>query len=118
MAEHEGWIPITASQTDYGSRAYRHHNPLNLRKSPFEIGTKDGFSIFKTDMDGIAGAIWDLRQKAKGNTSTGLNGDSTLRDLIYKWAPASDGNIPEAYLKDILIKTGFAPTTRLKDLLI
>ena len=117
MAEHEGWIPITASQTDYGSRAYRHHNPLNLRSSPFAIGVREGFAIFKTDMDGLAGAIWDIKQKAKGNTITGLSGNSTLRDLIYKWAPPSDGNNTEAYLADVLLKTGLDKNIRLSDII-
>lgn len=118
MMEHEGWEPLTASATGYDSRSYRHHNPLNLRSSPFQIGTKDNFAVFKTDMDGLAAAIWDIRQKAKGNTITGLNGNSTISDLLYKWAPPGDANNTEAYIKNVCILTGLARTSRLKDLLI
>jgi len=61
---------------------------------------------------------WDIIQKAKGNTSTGLGPNSTLRDLIYKWAPPSDKNNTEAYLKNVIKMTGFPETLTLKELLV
>jgi hypothetical protein len=117
MAEQEGWIPLSSSPIYNGSRSYRHHNPGNLRSSPFEIGKKDGFSIFNTDIDGFSAFKWDIIQKAKGNTITGLNGESTLTDLIYKWAPSSDNNDPNSYLRGVMARTGYSPTMRLKEFL-
>jgi len=117
MAEHEGWLHRGKVQGNEGSLSYRNHNPLNLRKSPFAVGYANNFAVFKTDMDGFAAARWDIRQKAIGNTSTGLNGESTLRDLIRVWAPASDGNDPDSYLQNICHMSGLLETVRLKELL-
>jgi hypothetical protein len=117
IAEREGWTPLGCNNNLSGSVTYRLHNPGALRSSPFEVGKSNGFSIFRTDLDGWNALVWDLTQKAKGNTSTGLTGESTLRDLIFKWAPSSDGNKPELYLAFVCLKTGFAPTMKLKELL-
>jgi len=117
IAEREGWNPLLSQNCPLGSLTYRNHNPGALRSSPFQSGTVGGFSYFKTDFAGWNALIWDLTQKAKGNTVTGLTGESSLRDLIFKWAPASDGNAPELYLSFVCLKTGFAPTMKLKELL-
>jgi hypothetical protein len=117
MAEHEGWLHRGMVAGNEGSLSYRNHNPLNLRRSPFAVGMANNFAVFKTDMDGFAAAVWDIRQKAIGNTSTGLNGESTLRDLIHVWAPPSDGNDPAAYLQDVCFKSGLLETVKLKDLI-
>lgn len=117
MAEREGWQPINDATKFIGSASYRRHNPLNLRKSPFSVADQNGYCVFKDDFDGYAAAEWDIRQKAIGNTSSGLSGDSTLRDLIYKWAPKEDGNDPEKYLQDVVAWTGLSATMQLKELL-
>ena len=114
MAEFEGWRDPIASNTGEGSRSFRHNNPGNLRSSPFEIGNKDNFSVFNTTADGFAGFKWDLIQKCKGKTVTGLNSQSTLRDLIYKWAPPADNNTPELYLNAVIKMTGFTADTKLE----
>lgn len=117
MAEHEGWNHPEPGLNPHGSRSYRHHNPLNLRASPFAVAVVDGFAVFQTDTDGLAGAEWDIKQKAKGNTSTGLNAESTLRDLIHVWAPESDGNDPSSYIQHVCHMTGFLETMKLKEFL-
>lgn len=117
MAEVEGWTPSDAAPTLSGSRSYRNHNPLNLRASPFAEGSNGGFAVFNTDMDGFAAARWDIRQKARGNTSSGLTGESTLRDLIKVWAPSEDGNDPASYLQHVCHMTGFLETMKLKEFL-
>lgn len=117
MATIEGWHTVGSIENKQGSRSYRHNNPGNLRKSPFEIRNIDNFSVFKTTEEGFFAFKWDITQKAKGNTSTGLNGDSTLRDLIFKWAPKEDGNNPEEYLKQVIKMTGFAESMQLKELI-
>jgi hypothetical protein len=107
MAEHEGWSPETPQTAKGGTVAYRNHNPGNLRSSPFAHSTKDGFAVFRSDFVGFMAFHWDLMQKARGNTVTGLNKNSTLRDLIFVWAPPSDNNNSEQYLEAVMKKTGF-----------
>ena len=118
IAEREGWKTNIDDPINGGSHSWRNHNPGNLRASPFSIGTKNGFAVFKTDADGFFALHWDIRQKAKGNTVTGLNGDSTLADLIYVWAPASDGNNPEQYLIDIVLMSGIDRQTKLSNIVV
>lgn len=117
IAEQEGWKSPTQAGNACGSRSWRNNNPGNLRSSPLQIGTDGGFAVFKTDMGGFAALEWDLTQKCKGNTSTGLSPKSTLRDLIFKWAPPSDGNNSEAYLMNVEKMTGFDESTTLGSLL-
>lgn len=117
MAEHEGWLIPNEQNCPNGSIAYRNNNPGNLRKSPFSVGTIGGFALFKTEADGWAAFRWDIRQKAIGNTSTGLNGNSTLRDLIHTWAPTEDGNDPNSYLHNVMQMTGFSADMKLAEFL-
>lgn len=108
IAEQEGWRTPTEAGNNCGSRSYRNNNPGNLRSSPFQSGSDGAFATFKTEQGGFAALEWDLMKKCKGETSTGLTPESTLRELIYKWAPPSDGNNAEAYLQNIVRMTGFA----------
>ena len=117
IMECEGWLNPFETKTPGGSRSYRNHNPGNLRGSPFAAGISDGYAVFNTDFDGMNALQWDLRQTARGNSSTGLNGESTLADLVRVWAPASDNNKPESYLQTLCKFTGFSPSMRLKELL-
>lgn len=101
MAYHEGWQSPLDTKTPGGSRAFRNHNPGNLRSSIFASGEQDGYAVFKNDHIGWIALHYDILKKARGETSTGLNGKSTIRELIFKYAPAGDNNSPEAYLKSI-----------------
>jgi len=118
MATHEGWSLVGTPGNPTGSKSYRNHNPGNLRSSPLAVGQADGFAVFRTDDDGFAALRLDIMQKATGHTTTGLNGSSTLAQLIAIWAPAADGNAPAAYLAHICQLTGFSPQMQLKDLLL
>lgn len=113
IAEHEGWLVPGENNSPNGSTAYRNHNPGNLRKSPFAAGERDGFAFFRNDFVGWNALQWDLMQKARGNTSTGLTGSSTIRQLITAWAPPSDNNDTEAYIAAVMKKTGLPETTTL-----
>ncbi len=117
MATHEGWTPAGFPGNPNGSQSFRNHNPGNLRSSPFQCSTSNGFAVFKNDSIGWFAFENDIKAKAKGNTLTGLNGESTLRQLIFVWAPPSDNNDSETYLKTICFMTGFAETMKLKELL-
>jgi hypothetical protein len=116
MAEHEGWEPLTATEAGYGSRAYRHHNPGNLRASPFASAVVDNFAVFRNDMVGWMAFHWDLMQKARGQTRTKLGPNSTLRELIFTWAPPSDSNDSEAYLQSVVKKSGLSEDTTLGEI--
>lgn len=114
----EGWRSARFSDQDPegGTRSYRNHNPGNLRKSPFQTGCDGEFAIFHSDFAGFFALQWDIWSKANGNTSTGLNGDSTLRDLIYRWAPPNE-NDSEKYLERVVMLSGFSDDMKLSELL-
>ena len=66
-------------------------------------------------------ALWyDLYKKCRGETITGLNGNSTLLELFAKYAPASDRNDPGAYARkvasDLFISTAYPLSWFLEDL--
>lgn len=116
MARHEGWHDPSNPKHPQGSLAYRNHNPGNLRASPFSAGTRGGYAYFRNDFIGFMALHWDLMQKSKGNTSTKLGPNSTLRELIFTWAPPSDSNNSEAYLQAVLKETGFKESISLKEI--
>lgn len=116
IAEHEGWMPPSEKNGFKGSRSYRNHNPGNLRSSPFAHSTDGGYAVFANDFVGFNALQWDLLQKSRGNTVTGLNGKSTLRELIYVWAPPSDSNDTEAYIRSVVRATGLPESTSLEEI--
>lgn len=116
MSSFEGWHTPDHSDFPTGSLAYRNHNPGNLRASPFASGTKGGYAFFRSDFIGWMAFHWDLMQKARGNTVTKLGPNSTLRDLIYTWAPPKDNNNTEKYLQEVMKDTGFPETITLKEI--
>lgn len=72
-----------------GSRPYRNHNPLNLKYcgQKLAIGKDDkNFCIFKNDEDGWITCLNDLRCKRDGKSISGLNGNSTIEQLIKVWS--------------------------------
>lgn len=117
MALHEGWKPSNSSKKYAGSRSWRNHNPGNLRSSPFACGDDEGFAVFRSDFIGALAMQWDIIQKIKGNTSTGLGPERTIGDLILMWAPPTDGNNHEAYVKAVEERSGLSRTMKLKELM-
>lgn len=117
IAAHEGWYPVGSAEYPEGSFSYRNHNPGNLRSSPFSIGTRGGYAVFKDDATGWKALEYDITQKAKGQTVTRLGPKSTLRDLIFVYAPPSDNNNSEKYLADVMKMTGLEEGTTLESLL-
>lgn len=118
MSEYEGWSPLK-NQLSFGggpSVAYRNHNPGNLRSSIFQLGVRDGFAVFYNDATGFFAMCYDIMMKAQGKTSTGLNGNSTIRELIAKWSAGT----PEAvdkYTAFVCSRTGLTPETKLEKLI-
>jgi hypothetical protein len=118
MAEYEGWQPVQGTTTgpQIPSVAYRNHNPGNLRSSIFALGVRDGFAVFYNDATGFFAMMYDIFMKAQGKTSTGLNGKSTLRDLIRVWSAGT----PEAvdrYITFVCLRTGLSAKTLLEELI-
>lgn len=116
IAQHEGWFPVGSGSNPEGSKSFRNHNPGNLRSSIFESSNVGGFSVFESDALGWHALYYDILKKRRGETSTGLTGDSTIKDLIDVWAPAEDHNSPIDYLNDVVVISGLAPDTKLEEL--
>jgi len=119
ISEHEGWSPenITRNVPPRPSVSYRNHNSGNLRASPFALGTRDGFAYFVDDNTGFFALVWDIWKKCRGETSTGLTGESSLADLISKYAPPSE-NDTQAYIKAVWLATGIDTTKPLKEFVV
>lgn len=81
-----------------GSRSWRNCNPGNISKGSFaescgSIGGDARFAIFPDEDTGLAAIRTLLTGKAYRSM--------TLREAIYKYAPPSDGNNADSYLKSI-----------------
>ena len=105
IQKQEGWYPF--------SRSWRNNNPGNLRSSPFASGAKGGFATFANYASGWLALWWDVWMKCQGKTRTGLNQDSTLRDLVRVWAPVTDGNDPFGYALKIAAQLNVPTSTPL-----
>ena len=93
IARQEGWWAS-------GSRPAKLHNPGDLRAAPWlPVPTIiNGYWEAESDAQGIAG----LYHQVALDVARGC----TLRQLILKWAPSSDGNDPTAYLEHVMAWTG------------
>ena len=118
IINHEGWFKPRPEEGYAGSRSWRNKNPGNLRYSKFQNGTDGGYATFESVEIGRKALRWDITQKIKGNTVTGLNGESTIEDLIHVYAPPGDNNNTAAYVRSVEEKTGFKRTMKLKELLL
>lgn len=118
MQEFEGWRTGAEQKPTAmeGSISYRNHNPLNLKASPFALGVRDGHAFFLDDETGLFAGIWDIHQKCKGLTSTGLTGESQLWQLIDTWADANEAT-RRAYKDHVYERTGLGALTLLKTLI-
>jgi hypothetical protein len=102
--------PSAAPQGDPSlPRGYRNANPLNIEDGPFArsqpgyAGTDGRFAKFAS-LDqgaGAANSLLDVYQNKHG-----LN---TVRGIIGRWAPASDGNNVNAYVENVSRRLGVSP---------
>ena len=79
----EGWQP--------GTRSYRNRNPGNLEDG---LGN---YKVFPSLVEGYSALLTDLSDKFLGHTRTGLGPDSTILQLMMKYAPPADNNPTQAY---------------------
>lgn len=84
----------------------RNNNPGDL-KDP----ATGSFRQFKSSDEGFQALQNDILGKMTGNTKTGLNANSTLKDFAYTWAPPTDNNDSEGYAKKLASQLGVTPET-------
>lgn len=101
-----------------GSLPQRYNNPCALRWSKYQSKQKNGFAVFSTAERGWKGAIYDLSCKCQGRTRTGLGPNSTVKELIWVWAPLADGNNTPQYVEFVCNKLGIKPSYQLKNFVV
>jgi hypothetical protein len=97
------------------SRAYRNNNPGNIRVSPRQAwqGTiTDPLKMTpdqraETEFVVFLAPMWGFRALAKTLVSYKRIGVSTVEGIISRWAPPSDSNDTEAYIRAVCADTGF-----------
>ena len=86
--------------------AVKNNNPGNLKSA------KTGkFRTFKTPEEGYQALLDDIEIKQSGRSKTGIKADSSLADYIKVYAPESDNNDTETYIKNMVEFTGFPADT-------
>lgn len=96
------------------TRGERNHNPLNIRRSDRTrwlgqlLRQRDReFVQFQSDLFGFRAAFKILRTYIK------LHKLTTLRDIIYRWAPPEDGNNTESYIATVSERSQVRPLAQL-----
>ena len=94
------------------TRGVRNNNPLNIRrgnkwKGLAAVQTDKAFDVFISMPWGIRAAFVILRNYIK------KYGCNTVPKIIARWAPSSE-NDTQAYIKRVLLKTGFKADTIIK----
>lgn len=85
---------------------FRNNNPGNLRPGDSwqgMTGENGGFIVFKSMPWGIRALATDLSNKINND------GLDTIRDIVTKYAPASDNNDVNAYVNAVSQDSGFGP---------
>ena len=106
-----------------GSVPNRDNNPGDLRHSPHSQHPGDANAIGQIDTvsDGWADLERQLtRDSARGYTLKQLiegTPDPVTGELVDGWAPASDGNDPNAYLNYLCAAGGWTSSTLVSDAL-
>jgi hypothetical protein len=88
------------------SLAVQNNNPGDL-KNP----ATGQFDEFANPQQGVQALQSDLMAKMTGNTRTSLTPNSNLQDFASVYAPASDGNDPVSYAKNLASQLGVPVTT-------
>jgi hypothetical protein len=90
--------------------AVRNNNPTNIRAShhgllPWQgqLGTNEGFCVFKT-------AVYGFRAAAKIVHAYAGRGICTVVAIVRTWAPPKE-NDTDAYVSDVCLHSGFSPDT-------
>lgn len=91
----EGWVPKGQSNAlPNGSRSWRNRNPGNLRPySASQARDAENYRTFTSLVDGFQALVADLSYKVH----ISFPNNSTLLDVISKYAPTGDANNPTQY---------------------
>lgn len=107
-------IYVAADGSEYlhsgGSRAWRNNNPGNLiaaEKSGLAIGKGGRFAVFPDHKTGLAALKFVLNS---------VYGTTRLDDVFAKYAPSSDNNDPERYIKLVKQYSGLDSKRKVSDL--
>ena len=95
IAKQEGWFDPSGT-----TRPQRNYNPGDLRSAPWLAAPVIEGGYWKAP--GAAAGIAGLYHQVALNIARGYS----LRKLIQAWAPATDGNDPDAYLNHVMAATG------------
>lgn len=93
-------------------RGIRNNNPLNIRKGQTWLGlsptqSDPSFCQFRTMELGIRAACKIIQTYIRKHHLT------TVREIIYRWAPPEDGNDTSSYVRQVCKETGFWPETNI-----
>jgi hypothetical protein len=99
IATAEGWF-----HPDANVLPRRNNNPGNLRASPLERPKPGGYVQFRSPQEGIAALYQQVALHV-------LRGKS-LREFITAWAPPSDGNDTENYIRETARRCGITDIDR------
>ena len=93
------------------------NNPGNLRFVGQEGGSQGegGFARFESPQAGFQALFNDLRAKQTGNTVTGLGPNSTLKDLVFVFAPPNE-NDSALYARQVAKDLNVSQNTKLNQL--
>ncbi|KFB89628.1 hypothetical protein CR62_16725 [Serratia grimesii] len=96
-SDNGGTIRVTAHGNSSAARGLRNNNPGNIEasdKNPWEgqAGSDGRFAKFETPEHGI-------RALGKNLLAYKAKGIDTVSEIVNRWAPASDGNNTDAYIK-------------------
>lgn len=102
---------------------YQNRNPGHLRDSPYATGHDDkGYAKFAGLVEGYTALCADLRRKFSGRSEHGLNGDSTLLDLmrtytllLYKNEPYGCAGFVSAWVS-VALRLRIYGTTSLREI--
>ncbi len=83
-------------------RGLRNNNPGNIRQWA-GAGSDGQFAVFKSPDEGISAAVNNIRAYIN------KHGIDTIRGIISRWAPSSDGNNTDAYIQHVSQRTHIDP---------
>lgn len=91
-------------------RGIRNNNPLNIRKGQSWLGlcptqTDANFCQFRSMELGIRAACKIIQTYIRKHHLT------TVREIIYRWAPPTDGNDTGSYVRQVCKRAYYLPET-------
>lgn len=108
--DNEGAPRVTAHGNSSAARGLRNNNPGNIEAGSNswdgQAGSDGRFAKFVTPEHGI-------RALGKNLLSYQRQGYDTVREIVNRWAPASDGNNTEAYIAALCKKLNVTPNDQL-----